>query len=477
MDDLRAVSQNDTLLRNNFITTRFDIDLVEVTSQARQGGINRDLFSAPINTRIPLQFIKDNAVVHQLRPVEVYVENANQERVYPKMQMRTNQVWQLQRDNPGIAELSVLVDDIINLPDGDVVIDPSMTLYSKTEFSRDARLEYNTTTNYGAANSILLEGLGSDIDRFVFAIDIRDIGSKASVTDAKLNIKIKTNSLINNKYMQIYKLNQNWDPQEHLVHWSFPWTTKPGGDFSTFHPGTQKLIGSTNSGWQEFDITEPVKTHYNNGTDTDSIHLGYLFKSNTNFFSGESIEFYSKESGVADAWYVDIEFDVTHQLKFYKSSTVSASLSDIDDWIESGNDAIRDYDGTGDHVAMAKMWRDGSPSTLGTIEEINTPQDLSDVWSLLNGVSGDHKVYIVEKIIFNGDSVLGVALTPGNRIAIRNDLNYNSVAVAHELCHNLGVTHVCEKPDLTCGDYLMSWTINSTSNKLRSSDKTKLENN
>ncbi len=142
MRDLRSVVQDDSLSRETFLTARFDIDLVELNSEARQGGQPRDLFAPSLALDTPLEFVQDSKVVHKLRPVEVYALDESGERViepdHPAI--RTNQVWQLNRNTPGMAEMSAHVGDLANLPDGDVVIDPSMTFKSQNTLMKDAVL-------------------------------------------------------------------------------------------------------------------------------------------------------------------------------------------------------------------------------------------------------------------------------------------------------------------------------------------------
>ena len=63
-----------------FLTARFDIPAVMVTNQAHQNGQPADLYAESLNVnQNPLEFVKDEKVVHKLRIAETYVLDANGE--------------------------------------------------------------------------------------------------------------------------------------------------------------------------------------------------------------------------------------------------------------------------------------------------------------------------------------------------------------------------------------------------------------
>lgn len=152
MNDLRSVVSEGSLSSDAFLTARFDIDLVEINSAARQGGAARDLFAPSLSLDTPLEFVRDDSVVHKLRPVEVFALDVAGDPVFdPATSIRTRQVWRLQQNAPGIAEMSAKVGDLVALPDGDVVIDPSMEFGRFNVATRDAELAFQSSTNLGGA--------------------------------------------------------------------------------------------------------------------------------------------------------------------------------------------------------------------------------------------------------------------------------------------------------------------------------------
>ena len=102
-----------------------------VTSRARQGNEDVDLYSERLNiNHRPLEFVKEDKVVHKLRPVETFVLGEKGEPIYPDdmkgiKSIRSEQVWQLRPSRGGVAEMSANFGDLADAPDGDVVIDPS----------------------------------------------------------------------------------------------------------------------------------------------------------------------------------------------------------------------------------------------------------------------------------------------------------------------------------------------------------------
>ncbi len=126
--------RNDVNLGNlpvdGFLTAKFDIPSFLMTGEARMGNEIRDLYGESLEVNQPVRFLKNDELYHSLRPVNVELLNESGEPVILRenneiRQFRTAQLWQLLRSAPGTAEMSLLLDDILELPDGDIVIDPS----------------------------------------------------------------------------------------------------------------------------------------------------------------------------------------------------------------------------------------------------------------------------------------------------------------------------------------------------------------
>ncbi|MFB3788694.1 MAG: hypothetical protein ACE15F_20235, partial [bacterium] len=70
MDRIRSDVNNGFLNREEYLTARFDIPNALVTGEARQGGRMRDILAEPFELNQPLEILKNDKVVHKIRPVE-----------------------------------------------------------------------------------------------------------------------------------------------------------------------------------------------------------------------------------------------------------------------------------------------------------------------------------------------------------------------------------------------------------------------
>ncbi len=150
---MKNVLQRGELNPDDYLTARFDIDAVMLTSEVKRNGEVVNPYAESLDIDRPLVFEKDGETVHRLRSVETYMLNADGERIEDEaIRFRTANTWQLRQDGPGVAELSVYLADVADAPEGDLVIDPSM-LYPSQNFV-DALLDYNSYTDYSSDGSV-----------------------------------------------------------------------------------------------------------------------------------------------------------------------------------------------------------------------------------------------------------------------------------------------------------------------------------
>ncbi len=121
MKQIRGDVQQGTLDAQDYLTARFDIPSVWITSDACLGEKQVDLYTENLDE--PLQFVKNDKVVHKLSPVTAYVLDSMGDPIYSfdeESAIRTNQLWQLNKDASGVAEMSACLGDLAKAPEGGV---------------------------------------------------------------------------------------------------------------------------------------------------------------------------------------------------------------------------------------------------------------------------------------------------------------------------------------------------------------------
>ncbi|MGI6456337.1 MAG: DNRLRE domain-containing protein [bacterium] len=313
MRDLRAEVQAGNLNREDFLTAKFDIPSVIVTSQARQNGQPADLYAERLNiNQRPLEFVKEEKVVHKLRPVETYVLDENGEPIYPDeirgiKPIRSEQVWQLRQGRAGVAEMSANIGDLADAPDGDVVIDPSLKFSASTVATMDARLVVISGATYDLGASTELPLYSGVNDRLIFACDVSSLGTDKAVVSATLKLYSSANTTTSNAQIGAYNINSTWG--ESCVDWyektcGSNWTTA-GGDYTTSNSAVTTITAGQSQVFHSIDLTAPFKARYPSGM-SDITGKGFLLKLENS--PGGYINFKSKEADVSQRWEMVITY-------------------------------------------------------------------------------------------------------------------------------------------------------------------------
>ena len=279
MNEIRSEVQKGTLDADDYLTARFSIPNVWITTDVQLGNEKVDIYAGSLDLQQPLEFVKDGKVVQKLRPVEAYVLDEKGEPILSfeeDSMIHTAQVWQLNKESAGIAEMSANLGDLADAPDGDVVIDPSMnTVLSAYD---DSTLLYSNKTGFYGSNSILylsMTGTNSTSDRIVIK---RGVSESESFFTRKniLSVKLKLYLLgIDIPYSIVplvaYNLDNNWT--ESQVNWNQPsngssWSDGGMGS-ANFRSRSMNLPNTANQ-WIEIDITNSFKKaiqslHYADG--------------------------------------------------------------------------------------------------------------------------------------------------------------------------------------------------------------------
>ncbi|HQP99920.1 MAG TPA: DNRLRE domain-containing protein [bacterium] len=297
MRDIRAKIANKELDGNNYLTARFTVLQAAVMAEARQGGEIRDLYAEPFTINEPLLFVRDNKVIHEVRPVEAYPLDAMGQRLAgARITLRTAQRWQLERNAPGIAEMSVILADLVNLPDGDLCIDPTTTF--ATGYTQDSLLDYNNqVANYGTNSSITWDNTN---DRFVFGFDVSSMGSGKSINSATLMVYMVDANRYYDLETRAYRITEEWTEGD--VSWEecidyTDWTV-PGGTFDSpeYQSPPVDFPGNDDFVWLEYDVTDAFKAHYYSAYPIYTFYKGFLVKPEESLSAGEFLTFITSEN-------------------------------------------------------------------------------------------------------------------------------------------------------------------------------------
>ena len=274
MDQLRAGVFADELAEDAFLTARFDIPEVFITSEAKQEGQSRDLYAEPIDTNQTLRFVRDGEVVCSLRPVEAYPlgENGDPiESIEESTQIRTAQYWKLNENAPGTAEISAHLGDLGDAPYGDIAIDPSMFFSS----DQDTRLEYNSHTCHGSNQNLYWY----EDDHLLVGFDISAMGSDKLIRSATLQFFQKYGYVSSNIAAAIFPVMREWS--EGSANWydaaaSVIWDNE-GGDYTENYHSKSFILSTDDNVFVDFDVTQPFKMHYASSL-SDVRYRGFLLK-------------------------------------------------------------------------------------------------------------------------------------------------------------------------------------------------------
>ncbi|HOE09789.1 MAG TPA: DNRLRE domain-containing protein [bacterium] len=278
MKEIRAQIGDGRFDGNNYLTARFSVLQAAVIAEARQGGEMRDLYAEPFTINEPLLFVRDNQVIHEVRPVEAYLlDNEGQPVKGQRVTLRTAQRWQLERNAPGIAEMSVILADLANLPDGDLCIDPTST-FGGTSEDQDTLLYHNSSTIYGTSGLVYWE----DEDHLVFGFHVDEVDeddmkeANKGIISATLEVYAEYSTMEAGIEARARLVETNWS--ESTAHWTNPWTAA-GGDYAT--PEFQSPLATlptSDSRWFKINVTSIMKMHYVTGGVSDVENKGFLIK-------------------------------------------------------------------------------------------------------------------------------------------------------------------------------------------------------
>ncbi len=275
MQDLKDVLRNGELNPDEYLTARFDIDAVILTSEIKRNGVTVNPYSESLDINQPLSFEKNGETVHRLRPVETYLLDGTGERIEEEStQFRTANTWQLRQNAPGLAELSVYLADLQELPDGDLVIDPSM--YWSTTTNNDTMLEHNSSNLHGSDTSVEMH----DDDHLLLGFWLSGLTENSIILSASVQLTIGDNSLNNEADAIFYPVTQWWAEQG--ANW-YNYTTgqawsSSGGDYNNQGYFSRSFQIPTSSNTKiDIDISQPFKKHYIDDPDY-MYERGFLLK-------------------------------------------------------------------------------------------------------------------------------------------------------------------------------------------------------
>jgi hypothetical protein len=223
MNRIRADVQKGSLNADDYLTARLEIPSVWITSEARLAGEKVDLYAERLDLQQPLEFVKDGKIVQRLRPVETYVLDEKGERLEfadpldEKNVIHTAQLWRLQKDAPGVAEMSANLGDLANAPEGDVSIDPSEIFTGEGFYgSGDTYDSYISqqypTTNYGTNTFLYLDGASNAEKRIIvgFSHSSTKLADKTILSATMGLYPMAISGTPSNASACAYKVTHNW---------------------------------------------------------------------------------------------------------------------------------------------------------------------------------------------------------------------------------------------------------------------------
>ncbi|HPO10755.1 MAG TPA: DNRLRE domain-containing protein, partial [bacterium] len=192
-----------------------------------------------------------------------------------RVTLRTAQRWQLERNAPGVAEMSVILADLANLPDGDLCIDPTTT-FGGTAEDQDTLLVYNSSSYYGSTGLVYWE----NDDHLVFGFHVDDVDTNGrkelnkGIISATLEVYAQYSTLDSGLHARAHRVTTSWS--EGTANWPDPWTTD-GGDFDNpAFESPQVDLPTTDNKWFQLNVTSILKMHYSTGGLGDVGNKGFL---------------------------------------------------------------------------------------------------------------------------------------------------------------------------------------------------------
>ncbi|HPO10359.1 MAG TPA: DNRLRE domain-containing protein, partial [bacterium] len=193
---------------------------------------------------------------------------------------------------------SVILADLVNLPDGDLCIDPTTTFGTGyTGSTQDSLLDYNNqSTNYGSSTTITWNDTN---DRLVFGFDVSSMGSGKSINSATLMVYMVDANRYYDLETRAYRISEQW--AEGDVSWEecidgADWIV-PGGTFDSpeYQSPPVDFPGNGDFVWLEYDVTDAFKMHYSAYT-SYVFYKGFLVKPEESLSAGEFLTFITSEN-------------------------------------------------------------------------------------------------------------------------------------------------------------------------------------
>ncbi|MBD3267113.1 DNRLRE domain-containing protein [bacterium] len=243
-----------------------------MTSEPTLGGETIDLYTENLEAaNRQVKFMRNGEVLHKLRPVDAYAIDEKGERIVFRsdgktpdnmVRMRTAQVWQLRQNQPGIAELSVSMEDVINAPEGDLVIDPTKD-FGGGYFTDTVLNEISGENNFESSSYLEL-GNYYEEKRILIGVDIGD-GDEwddgfYNVEKAEIKLYVYNTYNVSDDHDAVfYKMTEDWDPSDVCWDDDGEGTNWDGGDYTTSVRGEYTTL-PTSASWVFFDITDVYKS-------------------------------------------------------------------------------------------------------------------------------------------------------------------------------------------------------------------------
>ncbi len=295
MDRIRSDVNNGFLNREEYLTARFDIPNALVTGEARQGGRMRDIFAEPFELNQPLEILKHDKVVHKIRPVETYViDDQGQEIIVDESPIRSAQWWQLRKNGPGVAEMSALLGDMADAPEGIVVMDPVMQLL---DYPLKDTCLIERDPNYSCGGDDALYWTSHDHVMLSWLVPETIIPSSCPIDTAKIEFYIHgvydgftSNTIQSHLVPETWAENATWNKRilNPSTYWQYP------GAINLSAPPTPGRTCILNSGGaKEIDVTNPFKSYFPNNRSYLS-DRGFLLRMTNRDIPGYAIV-YTKE--------------------------------------------------------------------------------------------------------------------------------------------------------------------------------------
>jgi hypothetical protein len=277
-EKLREIKQavlNGELDPDDYLTARFDIPNVFIRSQAKKGDKEVDLYADVFEIdNQPVHFEKDGKKVHKLRLVESYIIDDSGKRIKDYQSViHTAQLWKLQNNKPGIAEMSVYLDDLADAPEGNLVIDPSVT-YDTPADVNDTYIDSGySNINYGSQTTMYL-GNSSNEQRIL--IGFESIIEDKVIEEATLKLYYTSIPSSDGDATAIaYPITNTWS--ESTATWSNFGTSNYKSDFGSPEVNLPWAPGSWSPSSIHFDVTDALIDHYYDDPDRIGTY-GFIVK-------------------------------------------------------------------------------------------------------------------------------------------------------------------------------------------------------